>query len=36
MKKIEEGDGANNDMYIVHVKRYFIRICSWLGRRCDI
>jgi hypothetical protein len=29
-KKLEESDGADNDLYILHVKRYAIRTCSEL------
>jgi hypothetical protein len=32
MKKLEENDGADDDMYILHVKRYAIRTYSGLGR----
>jgi hypothetical protein len=31
-KKLEENDGANDDVYILHVKRYAIRTCSGLER----
>jgi hypothetical protein len=31
-KKIGEGHGANDDVYIVHIKRHVIRTCSWLER----
>jgi hypothetical protein len=32
MKKVEESNGADNDVYILHVKRYVIRTYSKLGR----
>jgi hypothetical protein len=32
MKKIEESDGVDDDVYILHVKRYVIRTYSELGR----
>jgi hypothetical protein len=32
MKKIEKNDRTNNDVYIVHAKRYVIKTCSWLVR----
>jgi hypothetical protein len=32
MKKIEESDEVDDDLYILHVKRYAIKICSGLGR----
>jgi hypothetical protein len=35
-KKLEEYDGADDDVYILNIKRYGIRTCSWLGRWCDI
>jgi hypothetical protein len=31
-KKLEENDGANDDVYILYVKRYAIRTCSGLER----
>jgi hypothetical protein len=31
-KKIEESDGADDDVYILYVKRYAIRNCIGLGR----
>jgi hypothetical protein len=31
-EKLEKSDGADDDVYILHVKRYTIRICSGLGR----
>jgi hypothetical protein len=31
-KKIKENDGPDDDVYILHVKRYAIRICSELER----
>jgi hypothetical protein len=32
MKKIEESDEVDDDLYILHVKRYAIKICSGLAR----
>jgi hypothetical protein len=32
MKKLEENDGAYDDVYIMYVKRYAIRTYSGLGR----
>jgi hypothetical protein len=32
LKKLEESDGVDDDMYILHVKRYAIGTCSGLGR----
>jgi hypothetical protein len=29
---IEESDGPDDDVYILHIKRYVIRTCSGLGR----
>jgi hypothetical protein len=29
---LEKSDGADDDVYILHVKRYVIRTCSELGR----
>jgi hypothetical protein len=34
-KKLEESDGSMDDVYIVHAKRYAIRIYSELGKWCD-
>jgi hypothetical protein len=31
-KKLEKNDGADDDVYILHVKRYTIKTCSGLGR----
>jgi hypothetical protein len=32
MKKLEKNDEADDDVYILHVKKYAIRTCSGLGR----
>ncbi len=32
MKKLEENNGADDDVYILYVKRYAIRTYSELGR----
>jgi hypothetical protein len=32
MKKLEESDMMDDDVYILHVKRYAIRTCSVLVR----
>jgi hypothetical protein len=32
MKKLKKSDGADDDVYILNVKRYAKRICSGLGR----
>jgi hypothetical protein len=32
MKKLEECVEADNDVYILHVKKYIIRTCSGLER----
>jgi hypothetical protein len=32
MKKLEESDGADDDVYILHDKRYALRTSSELGR----
>jgi hypothetical protein len=34
-KKLEENDGINDDVYILHVKRYVIKIYSGLEKWCD-
>jgi hypothetical protein len=34
-KKLEEIDGADDDIYILHIKRYAIRTYSGLGKWCD-
>jgi hypothetical protein len=31
-QKIEENNGVDDDVYILHVKRYAIRTCSGLER----
>jgi hypothetical protein len=31
-KKLEKNDGVDDDVYILHVKRYTIKTCSGLGR----
>jgi hypothetical protein len=31
-KKLEECDRVDDDVYILHVKRYAIRTCSGFGR----
>jgi hypothetical protein len=31
-KKIEESDEVDDDVYILHVKRYVVRTCSELER----
>jgi hypothetical protein len=35
-EKIEKSDETDDDMYILYVKRYAIRICSGLERWCVI
>jgi hypothetical protein len=34
--KIDESDESDDDMYIMHVKKYAISTCSELERWCDI
>jgi hypothetical protein len=34
-KKIEEDDGADDDIYILHVKKYAIKTYIKLERWCD-
>jgi hypothetical protein len=36
VKKLEEGNGADDDVYIIHIKRYGIKNYSGLERWCDI
>jgi hypothetical protein len=36
MKKIEKNDRTNDDVYILHTKKYAIKIYSVLGRWCGI
>jgi hypothetical protein len=35
-KKLEQHNGADDDVYILHIKRYFIRTCNGLGMSCVI
>jgi hypothetical protein len=35
-EKLEEYDAADDDVYILNVKRYAIKTYSWLVRWCDI
>jgi hypothetical protein len=32
MKKLEESDGSNNDVYILYVKRYATMTCNGLWK----
>jgi hypothetical protein len=36
MKKLEKSDVVDNDVYILHIKRYAIRTYSGLEKWCDI